>query len=292
MKLFAPKAAKEDFTHEQMPHNRKEVFVDVLKLHWKDFLLMGLLVLAFSLPIHYVGLFREIRTDMLMAGYEAASEEARLEIIQQVRFLHNTCTLWEIPCLLLLSVCLSGLLRVIRQYGWEENVYFRSDFVVGIRQNVKQSLVLALLVGVVSFLVQWCANASVMQENAFAAMVMSAPLMLAVLCGIPVASYAAAVISVYNSHLLQKLSVGLLLTAKNPVKTLGALLVCVLPLALYLIPGILLHVVVRILYSVLLPMIMLGWFLFASDRLDIHVYPDCYPQLIGRGIIFEGEKEQ
>ncbi len=280
MKLFTPKSAKHDFTRAQLPHNRREVFWDVLRLHWKDLLLMGLLTLLAALPLHCVGVFQQLQQAQLTQELADAGEELTARLL----FLRNTCALWELPCDLLLAVCLSGLLRVIRQYAWLENVYFPHDFPMGIRQNLGQSLLLALLVGIVRFAVQWCAGLAVYQENALLSLALSAPLLLAALLGIPTAAYAAAVLPVYDGGLLKKLRVGMYVFAKQPLKTLAALALCLLPLGLYLLPNVLLCLAARALCSILAPFVMLGWFLFASNRLDAHVYPHSAPELVGRGI--------
>ncbi len=291
MKLFAPKAAGRDFTLSQMPHNRREVFWDVLRLHWKSLLLMGLLTFLFTVPLHYVGIFQQLQTAELLEGVEAAAPEDQRMLLGQAAALQNTCALWEIPCLLLTALCLAGLLRVIRQYAWLENVYIRSDFFVGIRQNWGQSLLLALLTGIVSFAVRWCANGAAFQPNDLLSLTMLAPLLIALLCGIPTAAYAAVLLPVYDGSLWKKLRVGMFLLAKNPFRTFGALFLCLIPMALYLLPNLLLQVAARIVYSILTPCVLLGWFLFASTRLDTHIYPKYYPSLVGRGI-FPADQSQ
>ena len=45
MKIFKIKPSKTDYLDSMLPTNRKEVFFDVFKLHWKTLLLLGIIVL-------------------------------------------------------------------------------------------------------------------------------------------------------------------------------------------------------------------------------------------------------
>lgn len=66
------------------------------------------------------------------------------------------------------SVFLSGMLRVIRQYSWEENVFFGFDMIEGIKQNVGQILTLFVLVGIInSFIVYACNYIMIATDGTF-----------------------------------------------------------------------------------------------------------------------------
>ena len=43
--------AKDNYTHDMLPSNRREVFFDVVKLQWRALLLLGILVLLFAMPL-------------------------------------------------------------------------------------------------------------------------------------------------------------------------------------------------------------------------------------------------
>jgi len=45
------KVAKTDFSEKNLPHNRKEVFFDCVKLYWQKMLLLGLIMLACAVPL-------------------------------------------------------------------------------------------------------------------------------------------------------------------------------------------------------------------------------------------------
>ena len=45
------KVAKTDFSEQNLPHNRKEVFFDCVKLYWQKLLLLGLIMLACAVPL-------------------------------------------------------------------------------------------------------------------------------------------------------------------------------------------------------------------------------------------------
>lgn len=57
--MFKPKIAKTDYTEAMLPHTRKEVFFDVVKLHFRELILCGVIVFAFSLPMHILTLLED-----------------------------------------------------------------------------------------------------------------------------------------------------------------------------------------------------------------------------------------
>jgi len=58
--LFKPKTAKKDFEKAMLPQNRRQVFLDVVSLHWGKLFLLGLLCFPFSLPLHIVTVLQDI----------------------------------------------------------------------------------------------------------------------------------------------------------------------------------------------------------------------------------------
>ena len=53
------KQSQTDFQVNQLPHNRVQVFWDVLKLHWRTFLILDLVLFVGILPLLAVLFFRD-----------------------------------------------------------------------------------------------------------------------------------------------------------------------------------------------------------------------------------------
>lgn len=124
------KIASRDFTENMMPQTRKEVFFDVLKLHWFDLLKLGLVLLVAFLPVLIMVVTNDAYEAKLMAEVgENASQQALQEIRSTVIFFRNTSAFICIPFYMLFAVVLSGSLRLTRQYAWEEVVFFWRDLI-------------------------------------------------------------------------------------------------------------------------------------------------------------------
>ncbi len=277
------KASKTEYVAAMLPHTRKEVFWDVLKMHWKDLLSGGFVILLFSLPLHFFAIYEDIARAGLQQKLENASAEQQQQILYQMLSLNNTRALWDVLGFLILALGISGMIRVIRQYAWEENVYFAADFPRGIRQNGKQTLALGLLVGVFHALTVYACNLAAVTPSKAMAVILMLPVCAVIFLGIPAAGYALVAISLYENAFIRNLKLGLAMTAKTAGKTLLVLLCCMAPYAVQWIPNMYCHVIGRIIGSLLIPFVMLGWYLFTLEQYDRLVNRDRFPELVGKG---------
>ncbi len=283
--------ASVDFNADMMPKNRKEVFFDVVKLHWREFLLYGLLVFAFTLPINLLIWFSDIRELILMQGFDSLSPENQMEIRAELMGLSNAVALWRIPCLLIFAVFLSGLLRVIRQFAWMENVYFKTELFDGIKQNIKQTALIMLVFGISSYITTLINNFAVAYSGNAEIVFMLVPMALLLLFIIPICSYALVASVIYSGLFFSHIKVGIVLLSKNPLKTYIAYILCALPYILCLIPNLVFHLIGSIIGSFATPFILLVWMLFSLDMLDKDINPEYFPALVGRGINAESDEE-
>ena len=65
--------AKSDFTFAQLPHTRREVFFDCLKLRFGTIVLCGLMLLLFALPLLSVYAVRDV---VLLSVYRSLADGA------------------------------------------------------------------------------------------------------------------------------------------------------------------------------------------------------------------------
>ncbi len=289
--MFKPKIAAQDYSVSMLPHNRKEVFFDVFKLHWKSFLAYGLLIFLFSLPMHFFALIEKSYEATVMQGYESLSQDKQQEIYVNLLSMRNTRAVFNILSYLLLSVGIAGLIRVVRQYAWEENVFFGTDFSTGIKQNIGQMALLGLIVGVISALSVYAYNLSALTTNKLISIVLMLPVGFSIFIVLPTVAYTVVSISIYSNKFSQNLLTGLAIAAKAPFKTFLALICCFIPFIPQVIPNIYCIVFGRLVGCLLAPLVMLGWFLFASNQFDKYINADKFPTLVGRGTYPLPEKE-
>lgn len=272
-----PRTAKTDFTPEMLPATRREVFFDVVKLQFGKLALCGLLALGFTLPFLFSTMAQDLFQSVL---YQRVAEGTLTEGAAAVyaTSYQNLFPLVEVLCYLLLSVGLAGLSRIVKRLAWEENVSLGADFAKGVKQNGKQYALLGLLAGLAAFLGRYVANLSGGTWWGYLP-----GLLMAVVLG-PAAAYLTVTIAVYDLKFRDQVKYALILYSKSIPKTLLAAALCYLPFVPQLLPNVYCHTIGRLVSGILIPFVMLAWFLFAYDRLDKDINPGRYPELLGRGL--------
>ena len=76
MAFFKIRKAKVDWTAEMLPRNRKELFFDIFKLHFFNFLYYGLFLLILSFPMHLLALVNDLyESNMFSVVTEMTTKE-------------------------------------------------------------------------------------------------------------------------------------------------------------------------------------------------------------------------
>ncbi len=280
MKLFKPSA--KEYTKDMLPHTRRQVFFDVIKLNFTKLLFVGLLIFLFSLPLHLSSLFGDIYVGKLNAKIMESSGEQQKALIAQVIAFDNLHAVFDIVLLAIFSVGFAGAQRIIRQYAWETNVFIGNDFSLGIKQNVGQNILLSLLVGGCYALSVAAYNMASQTQGALSIIFML-PVGIFVFLVVPMCAYATVCIPIYGNKFKDNLWIALTLYLKHPLKTFAALLCSGALLIPLLIPNIYCHVIGRVVLSFCVPYIMLGFYLFSFNLLDETVNKTKHPDLVGIG---------
>ena len=281
--FFRLKKAEKDYTPDMLPTTRKGVFKDVVKLHLWMLIKLGLLLLLFSAPIHLLAGMEQIYVAYLHESIGTATVEAVAQITYQTVFISNLRAAINIPLLMLFSVGFSGIMRIIRQYAWEENVSFRHDFVIGVKQNYKQMLLLSFIVGVCNFICVFIGNTSYTADDVAVTYAVYIPMALGVLM-MPVAAYMTVCIPVYSNTFMQNLRVSFALYLKTFFKSLLAILCAGALLITFLIPNFYVCFFGRLVATVFVPFSMLGYYLYALQQLDKYVNVGRFDSLIAKGL--------
>ena len=286
MRLFKP--STKEYTQDMLPQNRRQVFFDVVKLHFTKLLFLGLIIFAFSLPLHLSSLFGDIYVGNINAKIMETTGEQQKELISQVIAFDNLRALVNIALWIIFAVGFSGVQRVVRQYAWEQNVFTGHDFATGVKQNVGQNVLLALIVGGCYALAVAAYNMASQISGALAVVFML-PVGIFIFLVIPMCAYATVTIPIYGNKFKNNLWIALTLYLKHPLKTFLALLCCGFLLVLLFIPNLYCHIVGRIALSFMAPFAMLGFYLFSFNMLDDIVNKDKHPELVGLGTFKKSE---
>lgn len=283
MKIFKHEPNKREYTQDMLPHNRREVFFDVLKLQWKSLLYIGALVLVAAIPLIACYVMEQLYSSMMLdqvANIENTSEY--MSTLNKINVFSSVMAFIKIPFFVLLSVVLAGVARMIRQYAYEECVTFSYDFSEGIKQNCKQSVLLAICISSIGA-VSYFAYGMMSNTEGLMGVMMALPMMLFIVILAPIASVMAVIIPVYNNRFVTNLKWAIYVFVKSPFKVLVSCLVTSSIFAVSLIPNFIAGLLGTAIGYLLLPIAMLGFYLSMFNVLDDLINKDHYPEIVGKG---------
>lgn len=282
MALFSRKKKKaaKDYVASMLPQTRRAIFFDVVKQQWSKLLRLMLILLIAALPLLLICIYED--TYLLTVAEDTSIPQETIPAL--IAPLHIYCALLSIPGLVIFFWGLSGVIRVIRQLAWEENVMIFRDFALGIRQNWKQFLPIGLLFGLCYTLAKigWH---SALATQADSVWIQGIILGLLIFLVAPLAACCTVVIAVYDNSFWGNLKLSAYLYLKKPLKTVGAMLLAFGPsCVVWLIPHLQLHLIGCIPAMMVFTLGLLGWVLFMYNQLDKHYNAENYPELVGKGI--------
>ena len=146
---FYGKQGKGDFTLEQLPQNRRQLFGEVLKVRWSAMFGVNLLYMIIWIPA-IVWTFLNLATLYSMIGAETPYAAA------DISSLVATYLLLMVPCVAITGPFNAGVTYVLRNWARDEHSFVLSDFKDALKANWKQSLIVSLIDGLLPFLMYTC----------------------------------------------------------------------------------------------------------------------------------------
>ena len=142
------KQSATEFEMNQLPHNRKQVFWDVIKLHWRMLLVLSFVLLIGLLPLLTCLFLRDqyalILTSRVNDG--SMSPEDRLATLK-VAYLICAGACWL--CLYIFAIAVCIVLRFIRQLIWYEPIFVKEDISTGLKNGYKGAAICATFAGII-----------------------------------------------------------------------------------------------------------------------------------------------
>ena len=138
------KYRKDDFSINDLPLTRRKQFFDIFKNDWKTLLLLGLILLLFSIPylaIDGIHWFIKFNLPTQLYGDEV-TEEMVNQAMKLTEILYEVCL---VITSLFVSIALAGSARVLKRLVHAEGVLFKEDFFQGIKMNSLQFLLLMFI---------------------------------------------------------------------------------------------------------------------------------------------------
>jgi hypothetical protein len=271
------KVAKTDFSEQNLPHNRKEVFFDCVKLYWQKLLLLGLIMLACAVPLLTVSAV----CDTVQQGLSRQLEDGVIDKVAyngQTAWLRFAEALIDIPCYVIVCVGLSGTVRVTRQMIWAEPLFFANDFADGIKQNWLTFCLCGFLVSLLNVYLAFA-------ESSGGGLPAYLPLGVVTIVVLPTALWMMAASSVYNIGIGKNITNSFVLYIKTPFVTW----LFVALFASVAIPGLIGFVALRcillaVFIVVLLPALVMLWQLVCYSYFDKFINKQAYPEIVDKGI--------
>ncbi len=285
-----PKVAKKDFTGDNLPHSRRDVFRDVLKNRWKDLLKLGALLLLFSLPLLVFVAVSEINAANIYAEYKNGAISAET-CASEVAASNGAFALIKIIGYIIFSVGIAGSARVLRQIIWDEPLFFFEDFKDGIKIYGGQFALAMFLYGL-------CAYTAVFFSSATNGILYAIALGLGVFILLPAMFFWLSERTVYASRIGENIRNGFMLYVRTLFKSIGMLLLAFLPFILeYVLEFFgLYNFIFKYSYLLIctflfLPLGIMLWLLYTYSVFDKYINAELFPEILHKGFYPSGTEE-
>ena len=142
------KQSKIEFQENQLPHNRAQVFWDVIKLHWRAILILDLILFVGILPLLVCLFFRDnyaLGLSIKVANGEMTAED-RLNIL---RYAHLICAGACWICLYIFAIAVCVVTRFINRLVWYEPLFVKEDIHLALKNGYKSAAICATFAGII-----------------------------------------------------------------------------------------------------------------------------------------------
>jgi hypothetical protein len=277
---------KSDCTELDLPHNRREQFLDMLKNRYATFLLMGFILLLFAFPLIAISLVKNILVNNMVASLAASSiDETSFHTYYFVLLV--VASFLECLFFLLLSIPFAGFSRIYKRLSFGESLSFKEDFSLGVKGNGRSVFLGTLLLSGVVFLSLLPVNfiTAFGNDNYFLNVLAYSPLFLTVVIAFPTYVYHIVSGAIYDNTFKQNIRNSFLFYAKSVFSSLGISLLELTPFVFIFISNIywmIFGTVVALL--VVWPLAHLFFTLHANFVFDLNLNTVQYPSIVNKGL--------
>ena len=139
---------KSDYSKENLPKTRREQFWRLLKDNFFTLMKLGLILLVLMIPFLTAIVMKNVNLSYVYNNADL-SEIDKTRNIASINIIFSAI---YIPCIMLFFLGLGGILKVLRRLIWDEPLFFKEDFFLGIKENIGQFLLFGFLIGFITFL--------------------------------------------------------------------------------------------------------------------------------------------
>ncbi|MCL1963901.1 MAG: YesL family protein [Firmicutes bacterium] len=153
--FYYGKAGKGDYTPENLPANRVQLFFEALRVRWSSLVKLNMLYIVFLLPA-LLWTFLNYGAWQNVEAMAQTSEMLRGEADAQTLSIVGTWLLLLWPCIAITGPATAGVSYITRNWARDQHSFFLSDFKEAFAGNWKQALPMSCITGFVPLLVYVC----------------------------------------------------------------------------------------------------------------------------------------
>lgn len=138
---------RKEFDKNDLPSTRKEQFFDLLRHRFFFLLGLGVILFLFFIPFFASIIYK----DLAILGINQSNMEES-EKSSSLLFISLLFSFLTILGSLIFSIGLAGVMKLLKQLIYDEPIFFKDDFFLGIKENFKYYLLLSLFFGLLNLL--------------------------------------------------------------------------------------------------------------------------------------------
>lgn len=142
------KTSPTDFNESKLPHTRRQQYWDLLKNRFSTILLTGFWLLVFFVPCFILIVLKDSYNFYVISSGLYEGEEIT-KALASVKLIYFALLIFGFA---IFALGLSAALKIFRRLIWNEPLFYKHDFLLGIEDNFPHILISTLLVGILSFL--------------------------------------------------------------------------------------------------------------------------------------------
>ena len=227
--FYYGKSGKGDYTPENLPTNRWQLFWEMLRVRLSALVRLNLMYVLPWLPTMIVLMigalsFLTSLNNMVDSGEVIAVGELLGSVVAPTLLL-------LVPCITITGPFTSGVCYVTRNWARDEHAFIWSDFKDAVKENWKQSIVISFITSLVPLMLYVCWNfyGSMANDNAFMVVPQVLTMMIGLMWCLGVTYFHPLIVS-YKLRMRDVMRNGLLLAVARLPMSIGLRLLHALPM--------------------------------------------------------------
>ena len=232
--FYYGKSGKGDYTPENLPQNRWQLFWEMLRVRFSALIRLNLMYVICWLPAMIVVMIGAFSFLTSLSGM--VDGEVTMSLSELAASILQPTLLLLVPCIAITGPFTSGVCYVTRNWARDEHSFIWSDFKDAVKENWKQSIVISPITGIFPLVVYVCWNfyGSMAASNTFMVVPQVFTMMLGILWSLAV-TYFYPLIVCYKLRMRDVLRNGLLLAVARLPMSIGVRLLHCVPAILVIV---------------------------------------------------------